>query len=57
MAPNPLSRRGFLGTSLAAGASLVAGRALAWDPTQGAPAIVTSERLRPLLPAACSRAT
>jgi alkaline phosphatase D len=50
MAPNPLSRRGFLGTSLAAGASLVAGRALAWDPTQGAPAIVTSERLRPLLP-------
>lgn len=40
---HPLSRRGFLGRSLAAGAGLVLG-------SRGAPAIITSDRLRPRLP-------
>ena len=48
-----LSRRAFLGASVAAGAASVARRAplwTPWTPAQGAPAIVTAERLRPVLP-------
>ncbi len=50
MTPDPLSRRGFLGASLAAGAGFLAGCAGVREPTPGAPALVTSERLRPRLP-------
>ena len=48
-----LTRRKFLGTSLAAGASFLVGeggRSGLWTPAEGAPAIVTSDRLRPQLP-------
>jgi alkaline phosphatase D len=43
-----LPRRAFLSSTLAAGAAAVARRV--WTPADGAPAIVTSEQLRPLLP-------
>ena len=53
---DPLSRRAFVGTALAAGAAAAAsavagaaGRRL-WQPGDGAPALVTAERLRPQLP-------
>ena len=45
-----LSRRAFLGASLAAGAASVARRSPLWTPAQGAPAIIPAERLRPVLP-------
>jgi alkaline phosphatase D len=44
-----LPRRAFLGATLAAGASALL-RGVPWTPSQGAPAIVTRERLRPLVP-------
>lgn len=44
-----LSRRDFLGRSLVVGASALAARPF-WTPLDGAPAIVTAERLRPGLP-------
>ncbi len=47
MSDSKLTRRDFLGTSLAVGAGLASGL---WTPSDGAPAIVTSPRLRPLLP-------
>src|SRR4051812_49994124 len=43
-----LPRRAFLGASLAAGAATLARRV--WTPADGAPALVTSEQLRPQLP-------
>jgi alkaline phosphatase D len=46
----PIDRRRFVGLSLATGAGLIAGRAAALEPPRRAPAIVTAERLRPLLP-------
>lgn len=46
-----ISRRDFLGRGLTAGAGIVVGvRPVPWDPRTGAPAIITSDRLRPLLP-------
>jgi alkaline phosphatase D len=45
---SPLSRRAFVGATLAAGASTAARRL--WRPADGAPAVVTAERLRPQLP-------
>ncbi|MEK9503526.1 alkaline phosphatase D family protein [Gaopeijia maritima] len=50
MASDSLSRRGFLGLSLIAGAELAGGRGGLWLPSRGAPAIITSSRTRPLLP-------
>lgn len=51
MADDTLSRRGFLGLSLAAGAHLATGgRDGLWLPARGAPGLVPSPRLRPLLP-------
>lgn len=65
MTPDPLSRRGFLGTSLAAGVGLFTGRdgALLRAPSRdpdlragpdaapgAAPAVISSDRLRPELP-------
>lgn len=44
-----LPRRAFVGGTLAATASLLLRRP-AWLPAHGAPAIITSERLRPLIP-------
>lgn len=46
----PLSRRRFFGLSLAAAAGLAARPTPAWRQSRRAPAIVTSEQLRPLLP-------
>lgn len=45
-----VSRRAFLGASLAAGAASVLGPRGIWTPGDGAPAIVTADRLRPVLP-------
>jgi alkaline phosphatase D len=45
---DPIDRRTFLGISLAAGAGLAAGRAP--EPGHRAPALITSERLRPQFP-------
>jgi alkaline phosphatase D len=50
MADLSLPRRAFLGGTLAAGASLLLERAGGWRPADGAPAIVTRDRLRPVLP-------
>jgi alkaline phosphatase D len=50
MSDQHLPRRTFLARSLAAGAGLTLGRAGLWLPSAGAPAIVTSERRRPVLP-------
>ena len=50
MNPYPISRRSFLGTSVVAGAGLVVARGTPWHPSHGAPAVVTSQSLRPLLP-------
>ncbi|MCU0647101.1 MAG: alkaline phosphatase D family protein [Gemmatimonadaceae bacterium] len=44
-----LPRRDFLGGALAAGALGVLGRVRAWTPVDGAPAIITSDRARPVL--------
>lgn len=44
------SRRTFLNASLAASAATVLQRTARWLPAQGAPAIITADRLRPLLP-------
>lgn len=49
-ARRPLSRRSFLGRSLAAGAGLVLGPNRLWRSPVGAPAVIPSERLRPQLP-------
>lgn len=51
MSDDKLSRRTFLGTSLAAGAGLLARHSAAWVPGLAAPGIITSERLRPAVPA------
>ncbi|MEX2526117.1 MAG: alkaline phosphatase D family protein [Gemmatimonadota bacterium] len=55
---NSLSRRDFLAASMVAGASalsrpaeILAGSSGLWIPAHGAPGIVTSQRLRPQLPA------
>lgn len=45
-----LPRRAFLGGTLAAGAAVLLGGARGWRPAHGAPAIVTADRLRPVLP-------
>ncbi|MBY0489964.1 MAG: alkaline phosphatase D family protein [Gemmatimonadaceae bacterium] len=45
-----LTRRSFLGASLAAGVASVIRPRSGWLPAHGAPAIITAERLRPLLP-------
>jgi alkaline phosphatase D len=45
-----LSRRAFLGTTAVIGAGVLAPRTRLWTPADGAPAIVTADRLRPLLP-------
>ena len=54
MASDPLdpilSRRTFLGASLAAGAASILPRQARWLPAAGAPAVITAERLRPVLP-------
>lgn len=49
MSEKPLSRRAFIGASLAAGAGLATNPVHAWDLSKGAPGIVTSERLRPVM--------
>lgn len=54
MASDPLdpilTRRTFLGASLAAGAASILPRHARWLPAAGAPAVITAERLRPVLP-------
>ncbi len=45
-----LTRRAFVGASLAAGASALVRPTSLWTPQQGAPSIVSSDRLRPLMP-------
>lgn len=49
MTDRRFSRRDFLAASLAAGAGLIARPAAAWTPAAGAPAILTSDRARPIL--------
>ncbi len=49
MTARRFSRREFLAASIAAGAGLAARPAAAWTPALGAPAIITSDRLRPIL--------
>lgn len=44
----PISRRTFIGSSVIAGTGLIAGRSPTW-PLDGAPSIITSDRLRPVL--------
>ncbi|NNF37708.1 MAG: twin-arginine translocation signal domain-containing protein, partial [Gemmatimonadetes bacterium] len=55
MSSDSLTRRGFLGASLAAGLSLAKGSdtnrgAGLWLPSDGAPGLITSPRRRPLIP-------
>lgn len=51
MPSDSLSRRSFLGLSLTAGAGLAVGRGEGlWLPSHGAPGVIPSARLRPLLP-------
>ena len=45
-----LSRRTFLGASLTAGAASLMRRTPLWLPPDGAPAFITAERQRPVLP-------
>ncbi|HSJ10579.1 MAG TPA: alkaline phosphatase D family protein [Longimicrobiales bacterium] len=46
---DPISRRAFVGTSILAGTGLVTGRLHGWSPADGAPAIITADRLRPVV--------
>jgi alkaline phosphatase D len=45
-----VSRRAFLGTTALAGITAMVPRARLWTPADGAPAVITAERLRPVLP-------